>query len=577
MDLIYNTNGSVNGFDSFGHTLRSVVCRPTASTTARSTSPAARPSTTRPRRRRRRRRRARRPPIARAGDQGISTGQRDGRARRPHAAHRSRLTGDAPNVAGPPATTSDLLNFLLGSMSPRPNRGNLAASPTTVGAITVLIVVVAVFLAYNANHGLPFVPTYKLSAEVPNAANLVDGNDVRIAGVRVGTVTSITPVQGPERVHERRAQPDAGQVDRAAAAATRRSRSATPRRSGSSTCRSTRAPRRRASTPATAIPISQDHPQPVDLDQFFNTFDTPTREASQTNLRGFGDALAGRGGQLNGGITALRQLVDSAQPLVHNLAAPSTGFGPFFSSLESISRTVAPVALQQADLFAGLDATFGAFARVARPYLQDSIAKGAPTEDAAIHSFPVIRPFLDHSATFFTDLQPGINALANSAPNYATGLRLGVPALARLGDLRPRAAGDLAIGARLPEHARGDQRARISSPTPTTPSTTRSPSSPPRRRSATTSPCSSATSPRSAARATASAPGRGWSPSPPRRGRTTSRARPAPRPTARRRSGTPARACRPTTCTTTPTRTPPLPARPASARPATSPTRRPRS
>ena len=53
--------------------------------------------------------------------------------------------------------------------------GSLAASPTLVGAVTVLVVVVAVFLAYQANQGLPFVPTYKLSAELPDADSLVPG------------------------------------------------------------------------------------------------------------------------------------------------------------------------------------------------------------------------------------------------------------------------------------------------------------------------------------------------------------------------------------------------------------------
>ena len=48
----------------------------------------------------------------------------------------------------------------------------VAASPTMVGAITTLIVVVAVFLAYNANNGLPFVPVYRVSVVVPNAARL---------------------------------------------------------------------------------------------------------------------------------------------------------------------------------------------------------------------------------------------------------------------------------------------------------------------------------------------------------------------------------------------------------------------
>ena len=72
--------------------------------------------------------------------------------------------------------------------------GSLAASPTLVGAVTVLVVVVAVFLAYQANQGLPFVPTYKLSAELPDADTLVPGNEVRIGGIRVGQIKSVDPV-----------------------------------------------------------------------------------------------------------------------------------------------------------------------------------------------------------------------------------------------------------------------------------------------------------------------------------------------------------------------------------------------
>ena len=55
--------------------------------------------------------------------------------------------------------------------------------------------IVAVFLAYNANNGLPFVSTYDLKARVPNADALVKGNDIRIGGVLVGTVKSVVPVQ----------------------------------------------------------------------------------------------------------------------------------------------------------------------------------------------------------------------------------------------------------------------------------------------------------------------------------------------------------------------------------------------
>src|SRR5215210_7692202 len=69
----------------------------------------------------------------------------------------------------------------------------MAGSPVLVGALTTLVVIVAVFLSYNANKGLPFVPTYNISATLPNAAQLVAGNEVRIGGFRVGVVDNIEP------------------------------------------------------------------------------------------------------------------------------------------------------------------------------------------------------------------------------------------------------------------------------------------------------------------------------------------------------------------------------------------------
>ena len=82
-------------------------------------------------------------------------------------------------------------------MRRRRSSSSIAANPVLIGAATVLVIIVAVFLAYNANNGLPFVPTYTLKVDVPNAANLVVGNDVRVGGTRVGTISDITPKHGP--------------------------------------------------------------------------------------------------------------------------------------------------------------------------------------------------------------------------------------------------------------------------------------------------------------------------------------------------------------------------------------------
>ena len=66
---------------------------------------------------------------------------------------------------------------------------SVLANPVLVGAVTLLVTLVAVFLAYNANNGLPFVPTTELHVQLPSGANVVRGNEVRTGGFRVGIVT----------------------------------------------------------------------------------------------------------------------------------------------------------------------------------------------------------------------------------------------------------------------------------------------------------------------------------------------------------------------------------------------------
>ena len=106
-------------------------------------------------------------------------------------------------------------------MRRRRGTASVAASPVLIGAATVLVALVAVFIAYNANAGLPFVPTYDLNAELPSGGKLVKGNEVRVGGFRVGVVKDVT-AEGHDR--ERRAPQRGGgraqprQEDRAARA-----------------------------------------------------------------------------------------------------------------------------------------------------------------------------------------------------------------------------------------------------------------------------------------------------------------------------------------------------------------------
>lgn len=304
----------------------------------------------------------------------------------------------------------------------------VASSPILVGAVTILVVIVAVFLAYNANNGLPFVTTYDLKARVPNANALVKNNEVRVGGVRVGVVREVVPVQlGDGRVAaeltltlDQSVEPlpvDSTITIRPKSALGLKFLQLTPGDSSADF------------EAGDTIPLQAYTPEPVDIDQFFDMFDEPTRKAIRQAQAGFGNALAGRGPQLNEGIGALRRLVESSQKTLRTIVEPSTDFAGFWRALEDLSATVAPVAETQAGLFVALDRTFAAFARVSRPYIQETIEKGPRTLDAVNADLPAVRPFFRNSARFFTALKPGAKALGDTSPVIAAALHAGVPAL----------------------------------------------------------------------------------------------------------------------------------------------------
>jgi ABC-type transporter Mla subunit MlaD len=317
--------------------------------------------------------------------------------------------------------------------------GSLAASPTLVGAVTVLVVVVAVFLAYQANNGLPFVPTYRLSAQIPDAQSLVRGNEVRIGGERIGQITAIKPVNVDDApCPNDPTRQCTGQVARVDmnlnedvkplpenSTVVVRARSAL----GLKYLQINRGTSSQGFAPGATMPLSAARPEPVDLDQVFNMFDLPTRDAIQSNLLEFGNALAGRGVDFNLAIGQLKPLVQVLTPVMKNLASPNTGLSNFISGLSNTAAEVAPVATIQGQLFVDLDTTFGAFARVARPFIQESISRSPPSEDAAIATLPTIRPFLANTAKLFSELQPGFHAIAPRAKDLAAATVEGVKAL----------------------------------------------------------------------------------------------------------------------------------------------------
>jgi virulence factor Mce-like protein len=312
----------------------------------------------------------------------------------------------------------------------------IAGNPVLIGAATVLVVLVAVFLSYNANQGLPFVPTYQLKAELPSGANLVVGNDVKIGGTRVGAVSSLAPktLPGGRVIAVAGLKLDKGAgplpVDSTLLV---RPRSAL----GLKYVEITRGTSSRMLQDGATIRLGQAQ-EPVELDEFLNMFDAKTRAAAQQNLQGFGDAFAGRGESINTAIGAFRPLLRDITPVMNNLAAPRTQLGNFITQLGAFSANLAPVSETQASLWDNVDATMSALSGVAKPYIQDSITHGKPALDEAIKDFPQQRPFLANTTALMKELQPGAAALRTAAPPLSDALEAGIKVLPKTPPLNKR-------------------------------------------------------------------------------------------------------------------------------------------
>ncbi|MEA2228247.1 MAG: phospholipid/cholesterol/gamma-HCH transport system substrate-binding protein [Solirubrobacteraceae bacterium] len=319
-------------------------------------------------------------------------------------------------------------------MTPARRRRRRASvfSPVLVGAVTTAVVTVAVFLAYNANDGLPFVPTRQLGVDLANGANLVPGNEVRSGGFRVGVVQDMTPVTLPGgRVGARLTLKLDGKFGAVPADSrvTVRQKSAL----GLKYVDLQRGASRRMLADGATLSRGQTR-IPVEIDEIFNMFDEPTRRASAENLVGFGDALNGRGADLNATIGRAPELLGRLTTVMANLADPRTDVQGFFRELDDAARVVAPVSRTNARLFTTMADTFGALSRDPGA-LEATIVKAPATLDAGTRSFRVQRPFLAHTAELSTDVSAAAGELRRALPDVNAALAAATPVQRRMIEL----------------------------------------------------------------------------------------------------------------------------------------------
>jgi ABC-type transporter Mla subunit MlaD len=310
----------------------------------------------------------------------------------------------------------------------RRGQRSIIANPVLVGAVTTLVVTVAVFLAYNANNGLPFVPTTQVKFHVASGANLLPGNEVREGGYRIGVVEDMRARQLPDGTSGAEVTL---KLDKAAGempvdtTVNLRPRSVL----GLKYVEITRGTSAQTLADGGTLPPGQAK-FPVELDELYNIFDERTRNASRANLREYGNTFAQRGASLNRTIEEAPRFFRHLEPVTRTLAEPETDLAGFFDELGDAARVVAPVADRYAHGFeAGAD-TFEAWSRDPEA-LKDTISKSWPTMDVGIRSFRAQRPFLRDFRDFSASLERAAAHMPTALPRIIPAIETGTPVIRR--------------------------------------------------------------------------------------------------------------------------------------------------
>ena len=308
-------------------------------------------------------------------------------------------------------------------MTRRPN-ASIVASPVLIGAIAVLVVVVSVVLAYNANKGLPFVPSLDVNVRADNAQSLGRGGEVREGGSRVGFVEIVRSVKLPNgqagAEFDLKLDKSVGDVPEDTTFTIRprsplglkylemkRGVSDTSVRQGHT-----------FGAGATTLP--------VEIDDFNRIYDEDTRQGARRNTEEFGNTFAGRGIAINDTVADLPRLFGVLYPVARNLADPRTNIGRFLRELADAARVVSPIADLQADFFTQAGQTFEALSRDTGA-LKETISRSHPLFQAGIDSFPVQRPFLTDSARLARAMRPVTRELKPTLPLITPALERGIP------------------------------------------------------------------------------------------------------------------------------------------------------
>ena len=201
-------------------------------------------------------------------------------------------------------------------------------------AYCVIALLVTGFLA--AQMGGEFVlGGYRVNAIFKTGADLVPGDDVTMAGLRVGKVESLSPMSGSAQV-TMMLHRDFAPLFKDARAVIRQKNLL-----GETYIEVNRGDQAQG-TIADGGTIDESHTlTPVEIDQVLNALDPQVRDQLDVVINSLGQATAGRGQDMNASASDLSSLAVDLQALAHTLASNSDHLDALIADLSKVMQTLA--------------------------------------------------------------------------------------------------------------------------------------------------------------------------------------------------------------------------------------------
>jgi virulence factor Mce-like protein len=310
-------------------------------------------------------------------------------------------------------------------MQPRRDSVSLFDNPVLIGAIVVLLLVVGVYVSYNANRGLPFVPTYRVHVNVPNAAKLNPGDAVKVAGARIGQVLQ------EQAIPPSGSSPAFTQLTLALGVREHLPIDSTfeilPLSILGAKYLNVTLGQSKVNMPAGGTFTLAHYPvQPVELDQAFSAFNPTAQKGIQATLQGVGDGFAGRGADLNYIFTALYQLLPAGINVSRVFLSPKTDLTGFINGLWRFTTALAPVSPAFGRFWVDAATVFTAWAQADQAF-GETLDLAPQVEATGTSALTAITPVLREAAEFSQEIAPGTKLVASASQNVANTFAAGVP------------------------------------------------------------------------------------------------------------------------------------------------------